>query len=363
MSTPAVLFVSNPKEQHCGVYQFGDNVLAALTQHARRYRFVQGHYAEPKTLLDAIENLRPAAVIYNYHPLLMSWVTTDVTRQVHVPQLSIFHECHQEAVDRAKNELFDYHIAPDPTLLPRNPLVFQTGRPLSDYENRFPLPEVPTIGSFGFGLKGKGFERVIEIVQNEYDHAHLRLHITSSPVADPDGTQAARTVEICQSLIHKPGIKLTITHDFLDHGQMLDFLAQNTANVFLYDPYPGRGLSSATDYALAVHRPIALSRSSMFRHLQSVTPSVCIDDRSLREIIASGDGVLDAARQRWSQENMAADYERIIDEALSRPLVPSWKRRHPTFLRFARLIYHQVLHLRARFAPLAEPLPAGASRA
>ncbi len=363
MSNPAVLFVSNPKEQRCGVYQFGENVMAALTQHSSRYQFVLEHHKGGETLLAAVERLRPAAVIYNYYPSLMAWLTTEVTRQIRVPQLAIFHECYQQAVDGVKNELFDYYIAPDPTLLPRNPIVFQVGRPLSEYENHFPLPEVPTIGSFGFGLQGKGFERVIEIVQNEYDHAHLRLHITSSPIADPDGTQSARTLQACQSLISKPGIKLTITQDFLDHEQVLNFLAQNTANVFLYDPYPGRGLSSATDYALAVHRPIALSRSFMFRHLQFITPSICIDDRSLREIIASGDAVLDAPRQQWSQQKVAANYERIIDEALARPLIQPWKRQHPKFLRFARRIYQQVLRMRAKLEPFVERSPIGASRA
>ena len=36
-------------------------------------------------------------------------------------------------------------------------------------------------------------------------------------------------------LIIKPGVKLIVTHDYMDNKSMLDFLAKNTINVFLYE--------------------------------------------------------------------------------------------------------------------------------
>ena len=42
-----------------------------------------------------------------------------------------------------------------------------------------------------------------------------------------------------------------------DKKSMLDFLAQNTINLFLYEDTAGRGLSSTIDNALATLRPKA----------------------------------------------------------------------------------------------------------
>ena len=237
-----------------------------------------------------------------------------------MPQAGILHEVTQQIADGADNTLFDYHIAPDPTLLLNNPIVFKTGRLLARYTNHLPQPEVPTIGCFGFGTQGKGFDKVVARVQAEYDHALIRMHMPAATFGDADGAGVAAAERQCHGLLTKPGIELRITHDFLDQEQLLDFLAGNTINAFFYDEISGRGISSVTDHALASGRPIAINRCSMFRHLFGARPSICIEDSSLREIAAQGIVPLQPFRDEWTETNLRWDYERIVAQMLGRPL-------------------------------------------
>ena len=114
----------------------------------------------------------------------------------------------------------------------------------------------------GFGYAGKGFDQVVRTVQQEFDDAAIRMHIPISPFMDPQGIQATEIDDRCRALVVKPGVKLSVTHEFLSVQGILDFLAQNSLNAFFYAENPGRGLSSVLDMALAVDRPIALTKSS-----------------------------------------------------------------------------------------------------
>ncbi len=324
-SIPTVIYVSSRDEEKCGVYQFGKNIAEALRK-SLRFRFVPRECADRQELVSAISELSPSAVVYNYHPATMPWLTSAVTRQIKCPQVGTVHECPQDIVDRLTNDLFDFHIAPDPTLLLKNPYLFTTGRLIPRFENHYPMPAVPTIGSFGFGLAGKGFDRLIRIVQEEYSDAHIRLHIPFSPIMDPDGSLAEAMRRDCEQLITKPGIRLSLSHEFLSQDAMLGFLAQNTINAFFYDTYPNRGLSSSVDYALAVNRPIALSRSDMFRHLRVASPPIDIEQTSLREIVANGIKPLQRFQRDWTEDNLIWDYERIVDKALTLWRVTPWHR-------------------------------------
>jgi hypothetical protein len=76
-----------------------------------------------------------------------------------------------------------------------------------------------------------------------------------------------------------------VCHDFLSDYDLLAMLAGNDINLFLYKDSHGRGISSATDYALSCGRPIGISSSEMFRHLPR---EICLDNHSIKELIAQG---------------------------------------------------------------------------
>lgn len=321
-----VLFISHTNKQ-CGVHEFGYNVGQVLQQ-STRYKFVYVECDSLNELHAAINKYQPIAIIYNYYASTIPWVRkklvhttyTSLISDIKLPQIGIMHEVTQQKSDEADNKLFNYHIAPDPTLLLKNPIVFKTGRLIPTYQNTYNYPETITIGSFGFATPRKGFEEIVKAVNSEFDKAIIHFNIPFATFGDNDGVKAKALVDNCKVLITKQGIELIITHDFLDKEQVLDFLAKNTINVFLYQDKEGRGLSSTIDYALAVDRPIAVSDSIMFRHLHNIQPSIVYGQSRLQQIINQGTASLKHFNNEWDNENLVWEYERIIDAVLNAEL-------------------------------------------
>jgi hypothetical protein len=329
-----ILFVSHKKAQ-CGVYEFGKSITDIL-QHSKNYQFIRVECSSLAELQSTIAENAPAAIIYNYYPSVLPWVTTRIAPKLYrnnisslsIPQIGIIHEITQQVADTAtnyknkflfcevhhlSNSLFDFYIAPDPTLLLLNPVVYKTGRLIPSYKNNFPLPSKPIIGSFGFGTPKKGFEKIVQLVQQEFDEAVIWFNIPSADFGDKNGVNARNTAAKCNSLITNAGIQLIITYDFMDNKTMLDFLAKNTINVFLYEDTKGRGLSSALDNAMAVQRPVAVSDAVMFRHVFDAEPSVCVTKNNLKTIIQNGFAPLKKHYYEWNAENLLWEYERILD--------------------------------------------------
>ena len=309
-----VLLVSHGTRQ-CGIYQYGVNITEAL-QKSSQYSFVYYECSNDAELRKAIRKTNPSAIIYNYDSKIMPWLTSQVTRNYKVPQLGIMHEVTQEEPDTATQEMFDYHLCPDPTVVEKSPFVFKTSRLIPPYLNYQWNPDIVTIGSFGFGAGDKGFERLVSLVQQEFDEARIRLHIPFDEVVDKDGQEALATAQRCRKIVSKPGIQLDINHEFLSRQELLDFLAGNTLNAFLYDTNKHQGISSTIDLALAVQRPIAVSKCGMFRHLHSSTPSVCVEDSSLTQIIKNGIAPLVPFYNDWSEARFIMRYERIMKSVL-----------------------------------------------
>ena len=314
-----VLIVSH-KEKQCGIHQYGINIAQAL-QKSSRYSFVYTECSNQNELHYAIAQKTPNAVIYNYYPKTMPWLNSQITRQYTFPQLGIMHEVTQEEADKATQELFDYHLCPDPTIQENNPLILRTKRLIPPYINTKNIPDVITIGSFGFGFGDKGFERLVNLVQQEFDQAKILLHLPFNDLVDKEGRyHTIATANRCRSLITKPGIQLSINHDFLTNPQLLDFLANNTLNAFFYDTHKHRGISSCIEHALAVQRPIAITKCGMFRHVLSASPSICIEDSTLKQIIDNGIAPLVPFYNEWSEANFIQDYEHIIEQVLEKQM-------------------------------------------
>jgi len=355
-----ILFVSH-KKARCGVYEFGKSITDVL-QHSKNYQFIRVECSSLVELQTAITENAPAAIIYNYYPSVLPWVATRIAPRFYknnittitTPQIGIIHEITQHVADTAtnykkkfllggasnlSNSLFDFYITPDPTLLLLNPYVYKTGRLIPSYQNKFSTHEKPVIGSFGFGTRNKGFEIIVQLVQQEFDEAVIRFNIPAADFGDKNGINAHIISEKCKALITKAGIQLIVTHDFLDNKTMLDFLAQNTINVFLYENKNNRGLSSTIDNAMAVQRPIAVSDGIMFRHVFDVEPSICVAKNNLKAIIQNGFEPLQKHYNEWNAENILWEYERILNSVftkqrnLSKPkkgiirmLQSKWKR-------------------------------------
>jgi hypothetical protein len=330
------LFVSHTPKQ-CGVYQFGKDIFNVISA-SKQFNFIKLECESLGELKKAVAKFQPHVIIYNYHPAVMPWLCTKTTKGAyknHVAdiaciQVGIIHEITQQVADTASatrasillgdpqkklNSLFDFYIAADPTLLLMNPLVYKTGRLIPRYNGQVTTSNSqsrPVIGSFGFATPNKGFEALVEQVQKEFDEAVIRINMPSAFFGDKEGENSRKIAENCKAIIKKPGIALEISYDFLEEDKMLDFLAGNDLNAFFYQDKSGRGISSAVDNAMAVHKPVAVTDCPMFRHILHTQPSVCVDKLSLKEILSNGFSPLQKYADEWTPENLLWEYERIL---------------------------------------------------
>lgn len=304
-----ILFL-NHKQKQCGVYQYGYRS-AMILKKSRKYNFIYCEIENETELVQSIEAHNPSAIIYNYVSATMGWLNKDILLNFkNIPHYGIYHEGNEHL-----NGAFDKYIIIDSTFVDSDKR-YSIPRPLFEgYQTTNIIPSIPTIGSFGFGFHNKGFENLVKLVNKEFDEAIIRLHIPSAFYGDASGDIYKSIAYACQSHITKPGINLSITHDFLTDHQVLEFLSGNTVNAFLYDNMVGRGLSSVIDYALSVRRPIAITNSYMFRHISNANPSICIEKVSLHEIMNRSGEELNQYRDIYSNEKFIAKYEQIMDGA------------------------------------------------
>lgn len=305
-----VLFL-NHKQQQCGVYQYGYRS-AQILKDSQQYDITYVEVATGSEFTFIVKHYEPDAIIYNYHPSTMSWLDNIIIDNLlpDVHHIGIYHE-------GEKTLAFDTNINLDPNNVEIRGVHYSIPRPLLNFSGltRISYPR-PVIGSFGFGFFNKGFQRLVRQVNKEFDEALIMLDIPFAHYGDINGDSAKLIAEACHTLITKPGIHLHISHEFVSEDILLHKLASNDINCFLYDDMPGRGISSVIDYALSVDTPIAISKSNMFRHIIDVQPSICIEDRSIKDIISSGTNPLQKYKDNWSHENFIKKYEYILNQTI-----------------------------------------------
>lgn len=317
------LYVNHRKEQ-CGVYEFGKEI-GTLLATSNEFDIEYCECDSLDELKQFFEEFRPDFIIYNYHPSTMGWARptglTGLPVGFHIPAIHIgtIHEVNQKIADKADNNMFDFHIGPDPTLLLKNPIVYKTGRLLPQkviyVENN---SRVPIIGSFGFATYGKGFDKIITLVQKEFGEAVIKLNIPFATFGDSDGSKAKALADECRKLVINKSISLEINHDYLEKKDLINFLSSNSINVFLYDDQKNRGISSVIDWALAAGRPVAISRSRLFRHLFKCRPSICVEDNSLKTILKNDVLPLQHLWEEFDPKIILWEYETIIHDIINK---------------------------------------------
>jgi hypothetical protein len=319
MQKPTILIVSHTNPA-CGIYQFGEMIAHHLAREETAYDYQIMHCEGLAELMWQISKVKPAAVIFNFSRAVQTWVTEDATKTLPVPAIGFIHDVTPAIVaalplDRDLPGPFVHWICADPTLIGHHPYVTATVRPILKTTMAFPPPpKIPTLGTFGFGNFHKGHRRLVRVAAGCFPRSIVRLHIPYGHYGDKDGAIARKLVEEAQAEAASLGNVVTVegSHDFLSPEGLLAWLAGNTANVFLYEEN-GFGVSSSTDYALAVPRPIAVSNSQMYRHLFGVKPSIVLSaSNPLGAILGNGIEPLDILKRSWTPAQLAYDFDRAV---------------------------------------------------
>jgi len=252
-----ILFITRDSER-CGVADYGRRLFSILKP-ALDITLHESDGVSP------INYEGYDVALYNYHHATLPNVDCFNRNIKHV---ALFHEAFM-------------NITPDVIIR-----VAGIARPLiGNYYAEKPLNRIPVIGSFGFGFPDKNFPGIAKLVTEQFKEARLRLNIPFAEFGDNDGAMARNEAYKCQQVIQGTAITLEVNHNFLSQTELLEWNRANDLNVFLYADSHGRGISSATDYALSVRRPIAISRSEMFKHLPR---EICVDNATLPDLLEYG---------------------------------------------------------------------------
>jgi hypothetical protein len=297
------LFLNHKKSQ-CGVYNYGIrlyNIWKKSTNIICNYKEIDNLY-EYNTI-----NFNSYKVIfYNFHSSTMTWLNSDNISKINT-NIGILHE--------SSTDIFNYTI--DASTIPRPifetiPLHIKTpDTNILNFINYGLDLNIPIIGSFGFGFTNKGFDKIVQHVNDEYDEAIIKIVMPFAHFGDISGDIAKYVTNLCNIVNRKPSIKILIIHDFLDDDDILYFLSKNTINLFLYDTMIGRGISSTIDFAMSVDTPIGISDSYMFRHIYN--ESICIYKKSIKECISNNKEYINKFRNINSHINNIKFFESIVN--------------------------------------------------
>ena len=288
MARYRVLFLNSPQAQ-CSIHESGKMIFSAIADSSQFdwvYADLHKKYQFDTTAYDC--------VLFNYHPGTMPWLDMQAVRGIQCLKGTIILETLPDfCFQMCPPDVFDFHLAIDPTVAESRGRLYGLPRPLRVSTHPLADPaetDEPTIGTFGFGTPGKGFERVVDAVNREFDRATIRVHIPQADFADT-AMRRMHNMPYVEYLLHlmrkvaKAGVTIEATHAYHTQEEMVAWCGQNTINVFLYDRIQP-GLSATTDQAIASGRPLLVSDNQTFRHIHTYMPAY--PDWTLRQAIASG---------------------------------------------------------------------------
>lgn len=297
----------NHRNKACGVQQSGRRIYKLL-QDSEKVNFVYREVDSFNEFKSSKGNLIPNAIFFNWHQGTMPWLTKEIVKNLGIKSYFYFHT---KLLDPSIGTyLFFGDYALNRNLLPINRQIL-VPRPLLKYTGDYRKNDTINIGSFGFPFWQKGLHTLTKLVNDTFDKAVLNFHMPKSHFGDPTGQSLKEVANECRRLNTNKNVKLNMTHNFIDDNEVLNFLAGNDINVFMYTDN-GEGLSGVPDYALSVRRPIAISDCTMFRHFMK--DEIRLDKHSIIEILDLGTKPLEEFYEKWSIENFIKKMEDIFNE-------------------------------------------------
>ena len=300
------VLIVNHKIEQCGVQKFGKRIFDIVGKdQSASYGYVEAsNITEYK---DAVITFSPDAIVYNWYSCTMPWLSEETVSKDNREHYFIYHD------GGNIRQHFDYYLffgaypRTEPVLRDKSILL---PRPLFDYSTPEINNNVLSIGSFGFGQPHKGFDDLVRYVNEHYSKAVINIHMTDPYFGDRSGKTKDIIKDMCVKLNTNQGITLNITDNFMSDSDMLDFLAKNDINVFLYKG-SSEGLSSVVDYALSVKRPIALSNNDMFKHVYK--EEIDLSLHPLDEILGNGTKPLEEYYNKWSTRSFKGEFDAIFE--------------------------------------------------
>jgi hypothetical protein len=305
-----ILFVNSDKAAD-GLSDYGrrfNNVIQQSKKH--KIKYIELSHVENIEI--AATYFKPDIIIYNYHLMTFSQLPQVAKKFIgKYKQVLIYHEfgnnCYSDAiihVDSTKEDNIDKQF-------------FSIPRPLYETNFKFTRNDIPHFGSYGFGGYHKNFDLSVRLIVEQFEEAIINFNIPQCDF-DYDINIRKNIINNCLNIVKESGknIKINISESLLNYDDLIKFLNKNDCLIFSNgdrDNLSDLTLSASTDYALMAKKPIALSKSNMFRHFENVKPSVYFADVPLIDIINSGIEPLQPLYDAHGTKAFLEKFEWIID--------------------------------------------------
>jgi hypothetical protein len=172
------LFLNTSKAK-CSIYESGKMCYEALT-HSEDYSLNYIEISETTTNISADYDF----YIFNYHKFTMGWLNTKLLKKLKGFKATLVLEVepNNPFIYCSKND-FDAYLVLDPSLqtIETNVYIFPRPLELKKYKSTYADKKIPEIGTFGFATHGKGFDKVIKAVNEEFEEAIIKINI---PIGD-----------------------------------------------------------------------------------------------------------------------------------------------------------------------------------
>ena len=297
------LLFLNHSDKQCGVYQYGKrlfDILKKTNDIAYVYKEINNIEEYKRATVEDV-----SGIIYNYHYLTMPWLSS-ATIQKRIVNIGIPHESPTSMFDKICN--LETGSIPRPIFEEINYDIHIETPAIKDFIASYKDTK-PIFGSFGFGFSNKGFDKIIKMINAQYEEAIIKLVIPQCKFAG-NTNEALNIKKNLMKIPTKKGIRVLITNDFFSEEEILLFLHTNTMNLFLYDKLHDRGISSTIDYALSVKKPFGISDSYMFRHIYN--DDICLYKRSIHECMVNSSAVIDKFLHKNSHSALIEAFRRVV---------------------------------------------------
>lgn len=299
------IYFINSKEKQCGGYQYGLRFWEAIKDTKLDIQYFEIENIDDFLSLDFskvdilffnwIEGGETGPFAWFTHPI------ADYLKKKKITTITIQH------TEICFTTRFDYFIS-------QNPVRNGFPRPLYNFDLSSPKPknEITNICTFGFASHQKKFDKVVELVNSQFDKAKINMHLTNAFYGDRTGEQLDSLLKVLNSIPRKPGIELNITTNFLSNSELLNFIRKNDLVIMAYELQPIN--SSTVDYILSTDTPIAITSAGAFSHVY--TEEIDIDKHKLQDILDFNlrTNYTQQFRETWSSENLRKFFEESINK-------------------------------------------------
>ncbi|GEM_PF-876768 len=307
------LFLNTPKAV-CSIYESGKMAYECLIL-SEKYHLDYQELSKTNRHISTDYDF----YIFNYHWVTMGWLDTQFIKKLPGFKATIVLEVSiNNPFACVSPDDFDAYLVLDPTCKHAQHNVYAFPRPLYIPEHSitpYQPGKIPIIGTFGLSSTDKGFDEVIKAVNEEFDEALIRINIPKADYIPPHDFEDF--IQNLKNIQTKEQIKLEITRHYFNNDELINWCAQNTLNVFLYNRRIGNGLSATTDQAIASGRPLIVSTNPTFRHIHTyIKPYPYL---SLKDAIELTVPVVRKIQEDWKPLNFALKFEDLLQKNKIKP--------------------------------------------